>query len=319
MKHVVSVSIGSSKRDHAVEVTLLGERFRIERRGTDGDLARARELVADLDGKVDAIGLGGMDLYVYAGGRRYTFRDAARIAAAATRTPVVDGSGLKNSLERWVVEYLQQSLGLSLAGQRVLMVSAVDRFGMAEALVRAGCQMVFGDLMFALGVPIPLHGLRTLAYLGAMVLPVITRLPFKLVYPTGSQQEETRPRHERYYRWADLIAGDFHFIRRYMPADLTGKTILTNTVTPADVEELRRRGVSRLITTTPNLNGRSFGTNVIEAALVALSGLRPEALKPETYLDLVRRLDLRPRVEELGPASRTVEGVSPGAPRPAPG
>ena len=33
MKRVVSVSIGSSKRDHRVEVDLLGERFQIERIG----------------------------------------------------------------------------------------------------------------------------------------------------------------------------------------------------------------------------------------------------------------------------------------------
>ncbi len=38
MKRAVSISIGSSKRDKAVEVTLLGEKVSIERIGTDGDM-----------------------------------------------------------------------------------------------------------------------------------------------------------------------------------------------------------------------------------------------------------------------------------------
>jgi hypothetical protein len=38
MKRAVSVSIGSSKRDKAVEIELMGEEVSIERIGTDGDM-----------------------------------------------------------------------------------------------------------------------------------------------------------------------------------------------------------------------------------------------------------------------------------------
>ena len=49
MKRAVSISIGSSKRDKAVEVELLGERIRIERIGTDGDMEKAARLFQELD------------------------------------------------------------------------------------------------------------------------------------------------------------------------------------------------------------------------------------------------------------------------------
>ncbi len=62
MKRAVSISIGSSKRDKAVEITLLGERVRIERIGTDGDMKKAAALYTEMDGKVDAFGVGGADL-----------------------------------------------------------------------------------------------------------------------------------------------------------------------------------------------------------------------------------------------------------------
>ena len=42
------------------------------------------------DGKVDAFGLGGMDLYVYAGTRRFTCGMQKVVSAA--KTPIVDGS-----------------------------------------------------------------------------------------------------------------------------------------------------------------------------------------------------------------------------------
>ncbi|MEI7815375.1 MAG: quinate 5-dehydrogenase, partial [Coriobacteriia bacterium] len=64
MKQVVSVSIGSSARDHEVEIDLLGERFRIRREGHDGDLDAAAARFAELDGKVDAFGMGGIDMYL---------------------------------------------------------------------------------------------------------------------------------------------------------------------------------------------------------------------------------------------------------------
>jgi hypothetical protein len=70
MKRVISISLGSSKRDHLVETEVLGERFIIERRGTDGDKKEACRLFTELDGKYDAFGIGGIDLYLYSGNRR---------------------------------------------------------------------------------------------------------------------------------------------------------------------------------------------------------------------------------------------------------
>jgi hypothetical protein len=75
---------------------------------------------------------------------------------------------------------------------------------------------------------------------------------------------------------------------------------LTNTVTQANVEELAERGVKRLITTTPDIGGRSFGTNVLEAALVALLGKAWSDVVPADYERLLRELQLKPRVMELG-------------------
>jgi hypothetical protein len=299
MKHVVSVSLGASSGNMRVETEFLGERFLIEREGTDGDLRRARARIAELDGKVDAIGLGGMDLYLVAGQRRYVVRQAARIAAAARQTPVVDGSGLKHTLERETIRWLQREGILDFSSRRVLMLAAVDRFGMAEALVECGADVLFADLIYSLGIPLPLRSLRAVAILGRLVLPVVQWLPISWVYPTGKQQETRAVRAPHYYHWAEVIAGDGHLITRFLPDQMEGQTVITNTVRQRHLKLFQECGIGRLITTTPEFDGQSFGTNVMEGVLSALAGKPPSEMQPAEYLDLLRQLGWHPRVQSL--------------------
>jgi len=279
-------------------ITLLDRQVRVRRVGVGGDLKRARELIQELDGKVNAFGLGGIDLYVAVRGHRYYFKQALALARSAKRTPVVCGAGLKNSLERLTVRQLAPTM--DVGSKSVLMVSAVDRFGMAEELALSAKSVLFGDLIFALGLPIPVRSIATLERLAHTLLPVLVRVPFKWLYPVGTAQEKTTDteRFARFYHEADVIAGDWHFIRRYAPHDLSGKVLVTNTTTPADLEFMRQRGVRTLVTTTPRFNGRSLGTNLLEAAFVAMDGADGE-LPAERYLELVAQAGLKPTVLEL--------------------
>ncbi|MBV8499129.1 MAG: quinate 5-dehydrogenase [Candidatus Eremiobacteraeota bacterium] len=297
MKRVVSVSLGSSRRDHRARIRLLGEEFDIARVGMDGKLDAAIAKVHELDGEVDAIGLGGIDVYLYAGRHRYALRDGLRLLEAANVTPIVDGSGLKNTLEREAVRFMQDELGIRLRGKRVLMVSALDRFGMAQALVDAGADVLFGDFIFALDKDMPVRDLHEFEKMAEKYLPDACKLPFQFFYPTGKKQEKPpEPKYPQYYDDAEIIAGDFHFMRQFMPERLDDKIVLTNTVTDDDVEELAARGIRMLITTTPDIGGRSFGTNVLEAALLALLGKQWSEVVPSDYERVLHELALKPRV-----------------------
>lgn len=297
-KHVISISLGSSTRD-AQAVLRLGDRgVIVERRGTDGDFGKARRLMEQWDGKADAIGLGGTDLYVYAGKERYVFRESAKLIENVRKTPVLDGSGLKNTLERKLIRKLTAEGKIPIKGSKVLLVCAVDRFGMAEALQEAGAEVTFGDLIFGLNIDIPLYSLKSLGWWAGLLAPVLTKLPVSWFYPMGKQQEKRTVRHSKYFLENDIIAGDFHFIKKFMPDKLPGKIIITNTVTAADREMLRQAGVSVLITTTPCLEGRSFGTNVMEALLVALKGSKT-ALSAEEYLELIEQYHIESSTEYL--------------------
>jgi hypothetical protein len=303
MKRVVSVSLGSSKRDKTSQVTILGEEFEISRVGTDGDMKRFGELIAELDGKVDAIGLGGIDRYLWVDDRRYTVRDADRLAKIAKVTPVVDGSGVKNTLERRTIQYLQDNGLVDFADKNVLVVCAVDRFGMAQAIAKLTKRVIFGDLMFSLGVPVPMRSYRAVRRAAKTLLPIVTRVPFQWLYPTGEKQDKSEPKYQKYYQWADVIAGDFLIIKRTMPTVesgiLEGKVIVTNTVTAEDTRAMIDRKVRMLVTSTPLYDGRYYATNVYEGVLITLLGKRPEDVTVADYDDLLERLKWRPTITDL--------------------
>ncbi len=300
MKRAVSISIGSSKRDKAVEVTLLGEQVRIERIGTDGDMEAAALKYKELDGQVDAFGVGGADLGAIVEGKFYPFHSVQKLIRYVKKTPVVDGGGLKNTLENKAPVFLEQKIGdyLNAHGRKVMITVGVDRWGLSKSFVETGYEVVFCDLMFTLGIPIPLRSMKALRILASIMIPIVTLFPFEWLYPIGESQEKRIPKWEKWYNWATVIAGDCHYIKRHMPERLDGKVIVTNTTTPEDVELFRKAGVKYLVTTTPVLEGRSFGTNMMEAALVAVAG-KGRPLTWDELNEMLDKLGLEPQLQEL--------------------
>lgn len=299
MKTVVSISLGTSKRDKKDEVEMLGDKYLLERRGTDGDMKRFGQLFEELDGKVDVLGVGGADIYLVVEDRKYAFREILNLIKNVKTTPIVDGGGLKHTLERQTIESLNKSGKIDFKNSKVLLVSAVDRFGMAQALHATGAKVVYGDFLFGIGLPIPIRSYNGVRILGKILLPIITKLPFKWFYPTGEKQETRTPKFPKYFEEADIICGDWHYIRKFMPDSLPGKTIITQTLRKADIEFLREAGVKTAYTTTPMVNGETFATNVMEGVIVAHLGKRPEDISPQEYLDVLTKLGWKPNRIDL--------------------
>jgi len=296
VKRAVSISLGSSQRDKSVTINLNGEDILVERIGTDGDIAKARQMYLDLDGVIDAFGVGGVDLYLRLDQREYPLRAALKLVEGVTQTPLCDGRGLKHTLERRVFELAKPQLGEMHFKQAFVPVAA-DRLGLAEAASEVAERVVFGDLMVALGVPIPVYGIPAFKRLARIMLPIVSYFPMSMLF-YGSGGAEQQPKYVKYFEGSDLIAGDFLFMRKYMPERIDGKTVVTNTTTEENIELLKLRGVKTVITTTPRYEGRSFGTNMMEAALTAYAG-KGRRLKDEELNGLIDELEFKPEVMKL--------------------
>ena len=300
-KEIVSVSLGPSSRDYAFTAELFGEKIHVRRVGADGNVQRARELVAQFDGQVDAIGLGGMNVYFRVGNRTYTHRQIQQVASIAQTTPVVDGANLRNTLERWAIGQVAREHPGIFSHKRVFVVSGIDRYGMAQVLGTYTHQIEFGDPIFHLNLRFALRSFGQLDRYASLVLPVLCRAPYGRLCPVGREQDLRTPRGVKHFRRAHIIAGDYAYIRRFAPEDLRGKTVITNALTAADLQDLKERGVESLITITPPFSDeRPFvGTNVIEAILVSFIDRSPDQITEDDYLNLVARGELEPRVTTL--------------------
>jgi hypothetical protein len=294
MKRAVSISLGSSKRNKRLTITLNGMPVDVERIGTDGDVPKAVDLFTQLDGQVDVLGVGGVDLYLRLDAREYPLHSALKMVENVRRTPLVDGRGLKHTLERRVFELAAPALGGVPHFKQAFVPVAVDRQGLAQAAESVSDRLVIGDLMVALGIPIPVVGIRSFKRLARILLPIVSYFPMSMLF-YGSSGAEHEPKYQKFWQSSDLWAGDFLFMRKYMPLDLTGKTIVTNTTTEDNVELLRQRNARLVITTTPRYDGRSFGTNMMEAALTAYAG-KGRRLTDDELNALIDELDLKPTV-----------------------
>lgn len=307
MKEALSISIGSSKRDNAVLVNLLNQDVLIRRVGTDGDMRAAREMFREFDGEVHAFGVGGADLGLFVSDKWYPLHSITPLVQDVQKTPVVDGCGLKNTLEAQSAEILEKEISpyLDQVGRRALVMTAVDRYGLLRSFMDSGYDCLFGDALFSLGLRIPIRSERGIKLLATLLIPIVSRLPFKWVYPTGERQHQRKPKFEWAFEWASVIAGDCHYITRFMPDNLDNKVIVTNTTTPNDVALFKKAGVKYLMTTTPVYDGRSFGTNLMEAALLAASGYQGQVnyrnFQPyfAHIAKLVAEVGFKPKLQEI--------------------
>jgi len=305
---ILSVSIGSSRRDHEFSTEILGRSYHVRRVGTDGDKLKAIDIIKEHDGKVAAIGLGGADVYFHVGGRKYVHHDTKRFVDAARVTPVVDGAGLKQTLERWAIKWvLTQRQGL-FDNKKVLVMSGLDRWGIAEVIGEYTSRFIFGDFMYALKLPLKIRSLKSVSAISRWLVPFLMNIPFEAIYPTGRRQDTVRPIFQKPFNWAEVIVGDYHYIRRYAPSDLEGKIVVTNTVMESDLEDLKGRGVTTLITTTPEMAQRSFGANVLEAIFVAHLEQEGEKYSDfddttlhDRYINMILQSRIEPRLIDLSP------------------
>ncbi len=297
---VAGVSLGPSSRDHEVRLDAVGRRIRLLRRGADGDLDKALALCREYDGQAAAIGIGGTNVQLDVAGRLFPIRDGQRLAAAIRRSKYGDGNRVKRILQRNAVRALVDA-GIPVHGRPGLITSAVDRWTLAEALAEAGCDLVYADLMVGLGLPVVLHSPRTVQRIARVVLPLLLRLPTRFFYPSGeSTQGEPSPALTRALARAEIIGGDYLQVDANLPPCLDGKAIITNTTTAEDVERLRARGLRALVTSTPRLEGRSFGTNVMEALALALVDKPREAITDSDLAAALAAIPVQPSVELWG-------------------
>ncbi len=271
-----------------------------------GDPAAAQALIEAHDGRVDAVALVELPLGLSLGRARTSYEPTAGLAAAASRTPVVDGGGICAGLESWGTTLADRAEPGIFSDKRILMMPGLNHPGLAAALAEHGQTVRYGDPALFFGLPqFPGVGARaTLEQAAGPMLETLRHDPLGRLYPPSDVDGCCR----RLVHRAEILAGDVRMIRRCADDGLLHKTVVVDCAGPADVADLRRRGVSILVTMMPSLIPDEplarHPAAVVEAVLAALRPSPTLDLNEDTYLDLIADLDWRPGVEYLQPEER---------------
>jgi hypothetical protein len=162
MKHVVSISLGSSTQDFDFVTHFLGEQLHVRRIGSNGSVSAAVKLIKEWEKKAAAIGLGVLKDHYKVGSRRFIDKDSAKLKAVAKHVPVTTGGRLGDIFQEWAVRHAQTHMGSFFNNSRVLFFSGMADYKLASCLAEYTSNLQFADPLLQLGVPKLLGSLEAL-------------------------------------------------------------------------------------------------------------------------------------------------------------
>jgi predicted amino acid dehydrogenase len=301
MKKILVLHLGDD--DDITTVSFLGQTIEIRRMGTGGDPDRAGACIAEYDGKVAAIALEGFAAQLKLGNEVCAHSIGAALKSAAAHTPIVDGGGVRDGLERWAVMLADRAQPGIFAEKIILMTPGLNHAGLIDELNKHSRTICYADPFVFFNLPdFPWVGSRqTLGRAAGLTLERLRDAPFRRLHPLAGTPHAHRSASP--FLSADILAGDIGAIRRYAPALLSHKTIVVEYATAADLEDLRERGVSIVVTLMPALDGKGelgrWSAATIEAVFAALRPDPTVPLSEDVYLDLLANLDWTPAIRHL--------------------
>lgn len=304
MKRVLHISLGASRDDYELETHFLGQRFHIQRIGTDGRLEKAAELLLKLNKKVDAIALGGMRFPYTIGRGPQLEKETEELAklAAHMHTPVTTGAAMRTVVHEWSIRHLQFKFGNNyFTNARILFFSGLANSTLAQVLSEFTENLLFADPVFEDGIPRLLTSLKELGSYAERIHPLLEWLPARRISMKADALRSWGDRTVRKALGAAAMAvipyyGFYRYVEPYTAKEFEGKVVVTSTAYDDRVALLKERRVDVIIDTTPKVLDRVVGVSVLEAmALVAL--------KKDTYqitdddlLEIICDQRMEPRV-----------------------
>jgi predicted amino acid dehydrogenase len=283
-------------------VSFLGETFEIHSVGSGGDIDEIVRLIeeGDADPKVDAIALDGPAGLLQLGHDKIRHIHADRLEAASQSTPLVNGRGVRGAFERWAIRLVNEIEPGIFTRKHVLLTPGLNHKGLADGMGAFTENRRWAEPVIYYNLPSAATGELAMERLSQRILEVTHDKPFRRVFPQAGFPGTER--NSSAFDWAQILAGDVPAIRRYAPRNLTGKTVVAEYARQEDMDDLRQRGLSTLITTMPpigpdgldNSQPARWPAAVIEGCMAAI--LAKRNLRESDYLNLLAELDWKPSI-----------------------
>ncbi|WP_353110536.1 saccharopine dehydrogenase NADP-binding domain-containing protein [Salinisphaera dokdonensis] len=298
MKHVTTVSMGPSAQDYSFKTKFLGKDFTVTRLGADGDEDRAWDLLRRAQADADAVGLGMIRDHYDVGTRRFVHKDTDKLLKVVTRVPATTGADLRRMLQVRAVRHVQKTLGNYFNNALVLFLSGTVNYDIAVEMSQYTPNLSFADAVLKTGTPAMLTSLSQLEMfatgstmangiwaarkLGA-VLPKLPKVKQRFL------AKEMAKSH--------VIVGAIEDIRAFAgDGNLKGKTLLSSAIDEESLAWLKEQEVNLAIDICPQPFKEVVGINVIEAMILAATGLEPQDLSDDDLAEIIDELKLTPQL-----------------------
>jgi len=298
LKHVITVSMGPSAQDYSFKTKFLGKDFTVTRQGADGDEDRAWDLLRRAQADADAVGLGMIRDHYDVGTRRFVHKDTDKLLKVVTRVPATTGADLRRMLQVRAVRHVQKTLGNYFNNALVLFLSGTVNYDIAVEMSQYTPNLSFADAVLKTGTPALLTSLSQLELfatgstmangiwaarkLGA-VLPKLPKVKQRFL------AKEMAKSH--------VIVGAIEDIRAFAgDGNLKGKTLLSSAIDEESLAWLKEQEVNLAIDICPQPFKEVVGINVIEAMILAATGLEPQDLSDDDLAEIIDELKLTPQL-----------------------
>ena len=266
-KTVVNVTLQGDEWDYDERVSLGGQRFRLVRVGTSGDVEAAQALVARWSEEADAIAISGIREARAAGHFTGEIEDLQRIKDATTRVPVCDGTLLTDVFQEWAIRRVESEMPGYFANARVVVVGGTTRERTIAVLREFTDNIAFDDPGHDVNLPGRLKTnpvTATAAGIGEFAWRHVPGfIKDHAAGPFGWVSDKVA---HFAAEDADVIIGSFSELMRFGLPPLAGKAVITSTVSEERLAVLADLGVDLVVDLTP----QPFGFVVVPAMFEAM-------------------------------------------------
>jgi predicted amino acid dehydrogenase len=251
-KTVVNVTFQGDEWDYDQHVSLGGHRFRLIRVGTSGDAAAAEDLIWRWSRDADAIGVSGMREARAAGHFDGRIEDLQRIEGVTTRVPVRDGSLLTDILQEWAIRRVEAEMPGYLANARVVIVGGTTRERTVAVLREFTDNIIFDDPKHNLVLPGQVKTNPVTAAAAGIGEFAWRHVPgfVKDQVPGPFGWVSDKVAHSAAVD-ADVLIGAFSELMRFGLPDLSGKAVVSSTVSEDRLARLGELGADLIVDVTP--------------------------------------------------------------------
>jgi len=295
MKKVVTVTLGSSKKDFEFKTRFLGEEFSVRRLGADRDGSKAWELMRRQQANADAIALSDMPDHYHVGLRTVVNKESQRLMQVVTRVPVTTGASLRRLLQVRAIRHVQKELGHYFNNNLVLFLSGMRNYDMAVALSDYTRNLSFADPVFQTGSPLLLSSLDQLELYakGKELIPDIVPGEFlRSVLRTVKNKIVANA-----VAKSHVIVGTFREIQAVSSGgNLEGKTLVTSAIDDEGLAFFTKHKVNLVVDVSPKLFDKVVGISTITAMILAATGKPESELSDHDFEEIINELDIKPRL-----------------------